>query len=160
MRVEDEGESECHSVMEWIGVEPLATLLHAKAGRLPSGLSSRENLANRLGGKADDNGKFRWCSPRRKNVRRLQARIVKAASRVPIRALERLERHMAKVIRVVLRGGGDSNAASLPDTAGIFSHVRFFLKCASSPKEYDQPRRRTLPARTTHHSSELQEYQK
>src|SRR6266508_6830388 len=31
-------------------------------------------------------------------------------------ALERLERHMAKVIRAVLRGGGDSNAASLPDT--------------------------------------------
>jgi hypothetical protein len=29
-------------------------------------------------------------------------------------ALERLERHMAKVIRAVLRGGGDSNVASLP----------------------------------------------
>ena len=40
---------------------------------------------------------------------------MKAASRVPNRAFERLERHMAKVIRVVLRGGGDSNAASLPD---------------------------------------------
>ena len=51
-----------------------------------------------------------------RNVRRLQARIVKASSRVPRRALERLERHMAKVIRVVLREGGDSNAASLPDT--------------------------------------------
>ena len=30
---------------------------------------------------------------------------MKAASRVPIRALERLERHIAKVIRAVLRGG-------------------------------------------------------
>ena len=48
VRVEDEGESECRSVMEWIGVEPLATSLHAKASRLLSGLSSRENPANRL----------------------------------------------------------------------------------------------------------------
>src|SRR5215813_2626435 len=47
-RVEDEGKSECHSVIEWIGVEPMATSLYAKAGRLPSGLSSRENPANRL----------------------------------------------------------------------------------------------------------------
>jgi hypothetical protein len=48
VRVEDEGESERRSVMEWIGAEHLATSLHAKAGRLPSGLSSRENPANRL----------------------------------------------------------------------------------------------------------------
>ena len=48
VRVEDEGESERRSVMEWIGVEPLAKSRHAKAGRLPSGLSSRENPANRL----------------------------------------------------------------------------------------------------------------
>jgi hypothetical protein len=48
VRVEDEGESERRSVMEWIGAEPTATSLHAKAGRLPSGLSSRENPANRL----------------------------------------------------------------------------------------------------------------
>src|SRR5215470_325270 len=48
VRVEDEGESERHSVMEWIGVGPLATSLYAKAGRLPSGLSSRESPANRL----------------------------------------------------------------------------------------------------------------
>src|SRR5262245_46585758 len=52
MRVEDEGKSECHSVTEWIGVEPLAKSLHAKAGRLPSGLSSRESPANRLRGKS------------------------------------------------------------------------------------------------------------
>jgi hypothetical protein len=52
VRVEDEGESECRSVIERIGVEPLATLLHAKAGRLPSGLSSRESPANRLRGKS------------------------------------------------------------------------------------------------------------
>jgi len=41
VRVRDLGESECHSVMGWIGVE---TSLHAKAGRLPRGLSSRESL--------------------------------------------------------------------------------------------------------------------
>jgi hypothetical protein len=52
VRVEDEGESERRSVIERIGVEPLATLLHAKAGRLPSGLSSRESQANRLRGKS------------------------------------------------------------------------------------------------------------
>src|SRR5262249_4374482 len=48
LRVEDEGESERRSVIERIGVEPSATSPHAKAGRLPSGLSSRENPANRL----------------------------------------------------------------------------------------------------------------
>src|SRR5215813_10828817 len=48
VRVEDEGESERRSVIERIGVEPLAKSLHAKACRLPSGLSSRENPANRL----------------------------------------------------------------------------------------------------------------
>jgi hypothetical protein len=52
VRVEDEGKSECLSVMERIGVEPSAKLLHAKAGRLPSGLSSRESQANRLRGKS------------------------------------------------------------------------------------------------------------
>ena len=52
VRVEDEGESERRSVMGWIGVEPLAKSLHAKASRLPSGLSSRESPANRLRGKS------------------------------------------------------------------------------------------------------------
>ena len=52
VRVEDEGESERRSVMERIGVEPTATSLHAKTGRLPSGLSSRESPATRLRGKS------------------------------------------------------------------------------------------------------------
>src|SRR5262245_56992384 len=52
VRVEDEGESERRSVIERTGVEPSAKLLHAKAGRLPSGLSSRESQANRLRGKS------------------------------------------------------------------------------------------------------------
>ncbi len=43
-RVEEEGESERRSVMERIGI---GTLSRAKAGRLPSGLSARESLANR-----------------------------------------------------------------------------------------------------------------
>lgn len=48
MQVGDDGKSECRLVMRWIGVEPQPTSLRAKAGRLPSGLSSRENLINRL----------------------------------------------------------------------------------------------------------------
>src|SRR5215510_6754199 len=52
VQVEDEGESERRSVIERIGVEPSTTSLHAKAGRLPSGLSSRESPANRLRGKS------------------------------------------------------------------------------------------------------------
>jgi hypothetical protein len=42
------GESECHSVIEWTGVESMITSPHAKAGRLPPGVSSRENLVNSL----------------------------------------------------------------------------------------------------------------
>src|SRR5262249_31748305 len=74
--------------MERIGVAPPATSPHAQAGRLPSGLPSRENL-----------GQLTWgakhiCRRRQRllvrgwhsinwrkvwrNVRRLQARIVKA----------------------------------------------------------------------------------
>jgi hypothetical protein len=52
VRVEDEGESERRSVIERIGVELLAKSLYAKAGRLPSGLSSRESPANRLRGRS------------------------------------------------------------------------------------------------------------
>ena len=50
-RVKEEGASECRSVMERIGIAPhrrWATSSHAKAGRLPSGLHSRESLSNRL----------------------------------------------------------------------------------------------------------------
>jgi hypothetical protein len=43
-RVEDEGKSECHFVMRRIQG---STSPDAKAGRLPSGLSSREHLKNR-----------------------------------------------------------------------------------------------------------------
>jgi hypothetical protein len=55
LRVWDGGESERLSVMGRIGVEPvgkdrerrrLATSLHVKAGKLPPGRSSRENLTN------------------------------------------------------------------------------------------------------------------
>jgi hypothetical protein len=43
-QVQDDGKSEGHAVIVWIGV---ATSPHAQAGRLPSGLSARERLANR-----------------------------------------------------------------------------------------------------------------
>lgn len=48
MRVEDRGESECLAVMAGIRTE---TLFDAKAGRLPRGLTSQENLINRSTGK-------------------------------------------------------------------------------------------------------------
>jgi hypothetical protein len=45
VRVWESGASEGHLVIRWIGVEPQlwATLLPAKAGRLPHGLSSRDS---------------------------------------------------------------------------------------------------------------------
>lgn len=48
MQVRDDGKSEGHPAIGWIGVAPQTTSLHAQARRLPSGLSSRENLPNRL----------------------------------------------------------------------------------------------------------------
>jgi hypothetical protein len=44
LRVEEEGESECRSVMGRIGV---VTSPHPKGGRLPSGVGGRERSANR-----------------------------------------------------------------------------------------------------------------
>jgi hypothetical protein len=41
--VKDAGESERQTVMAWIGIE---TLSHAKAGRLPAGLSGRGKSQN------------------------------------------------------------------------------------------------------------------
>ena len=51
LRVSEDGKSECRSVVERIEVERSsidATSPHAKAGRLPSGVLSRESLTNRL----------------------------------------------------------------------------------------------------------------
>ncbi|EDU8162722.1 hypothetical protein AVE81_004992 [Salmonella enterica subsp. diarizonae] len=50
MRAKECGESECCTVIEQIGIEQLATSSHAKAGRLPHGLSLRDNLSNFLKG--------------------------------------------------------------------------------------------------------------
>src|SRR3954447_23650685 len=46
-RVKDEGGSEGRPVTGRTGVEPMATSLHAKAGRLPSGVSGRKPSVNR-----------------------------------------------------------------------------------------------------------------
>jgi RNA-directed DNA polymerase len=89
LRVEEERASERRAVIARIGG---ATSLHAKAGRLLSGLPSQENLINRLKEQrqmAEPNGTGAASdtqldpagenlSPQEKNVRRLQARIVKA----------------------------------------------------------------------------------
>ena len=48
-RVKDEGGSEGRSGIERIGVEPPARSPHAKAGRLPSGVSARDRPTNWLG---------------------------------------------------------------------------------------------------------------
>jgi hypothetical protein len=58
---------------------------------------------------------------------------VKAASRVPRRALERLERAAGKLARRVLRGRGGSNVALLPDTAETccFSSIHDLIKSSS-----------------------------
>jgi hypothetical protein len=50
----DNGKSEGHAVMAWIGVEPRATSLHTKVGRLPFGVSSRDRQTIHL-----DKGKLK-----------------------------------------------------------------------------------------------------
>lgn len=98
LQVKEDGKSESRPVMGRIGVKRKATSSHAKAGRLPSGLSSRENLANRpkeakqmtvnttvqteeVAG-AVSHREVEWHAinwqKAHHNVRRLQARIVKA----------------------------------------------------------------------------------
>jgi hypothetical protein len=52
LRVKDEGGSERRPVMGRTGVEPVATSLPAKAGRLPSGVDGREPSANRRRGQS------------------------------------------------------------------------------------------------------------
>jgi hypothetical protein len=48
VRAEEDGTSKGHAVMAWIEVKlEIATIPHAQASRLPSGLSSQENLRNR-----------------------------------------------------------------------------------------------------------------
>jgi len=48
VRVKEDGKSERHPVIGWIGVAGNPTSHHAQASRLPSGLLSRESLANHL----------------------------------------------------------------------------------------------------------------
>ena len=57
VRVEDGGESESRAVMARIRA---LTLPDAKAGRLPPGLPSQENLVKRPTRKADDGAS--WCT--------------------------------------------------------------------------------------------------
>ncbi len=89
MRVEEDGKSESHAVMTWIGIEILS---YAKACRLPSGVSSRESLAIRqkeakrktiaMTIDAVSRSEIDWHAINWQKVyrivRRLQARIVKA----------------------------------------------------------------------------------
>src|SRR5437764_7707272 len=52
LRVKDEGGSERRPVMGRTGVEPEATSLHVKAGRLPSGADGRDPSADRRRGQS------------------------------------------------------------------------------------------------------------
>lgn len=119
LRAEEEGESESRSVMERIGIEASSTLSHAKAGRLPSGLYSRESLRNRFEETkqmtveqttgAVSHPEMGWYDidwqKAHKEVRRLQARIVKATQEGrwgKVKALQRLltRSYSAKVLAV------------------------------------------------------------
>ncbi len=124
LRVRDAGReaSESPFVMRGIGVR---TLPHAKAGRLPAGVSSRESLANHLKTgrqmtvRSNPNGCARYrrnrvAAPRvYREVHRGQASV--SASYLPVEAFEMLERLEGKLSRAVPRGGGGGNVASLPD---------------------------------------------
>ena len=110
----------------------VATSPHAKAGRLPCGLSSRESLANRQGGKADDGGTLLLVLPPtldrlarhhwqtvNETVRRLQARIVKATKAGKwhkVQALQHLLTHSfsgkALAVRRVTENQGKHTRAS------------------------------------------------
>jgi hypothetical protein len=139
-RAKECGKSEGHPVMGWIGIEErlsvFLTASYAKAGRLPRGLSSRENLPNRQRRETQMKA-VSACAPSHKtvdwnaidwrkahqNVRRLQVRIVKAMrdylsqNRVPQGAFERLEPDEGKLSCPVPRGLGGSNAPRLPGKA-------------------------------------------
>ena len=111
----------------------VATLPHAKAGRLPYGLSSQESLSNRLNGRrANGRSSTGVCTSRRdvslaatrpmflRQVRRLQTRIVKATQSSCVTGcrktpLQRLEPCGSKDPRTVLRGLGAGNRIWLPD---------------------------------------------
>ncbi len=113
-RVWENGESECRSVTDRIGIELLTTnsvitSSHAKAGRLPYGLESRESLgampkqefieqgaaARTAGASLCSRRDWRQVNWRRvhRSVRRLQIRIVKAEQgqkKRKVRALQRI----------------------------------------------------------------------
>ena len=80
VREQDRGRSECRPVIGRIGVE---TLLHAKAGRRPHGLSLQESLENHLnGGKANGRCYIGVCTFRRDehhHARGLEMSIVKVS---------------------------------------------------------------------------------
>ena len=113
-RVKEEGESDGHAVMAWRGV---VSSPHAKAGRLPSGLSTREPF-----GEPPEEAKQMTAAPGRLLVRLPRQRVgprsvscrrvnIGWVHRVPHRAFERLERHAWKHARAVLRGGGGATSS-------------------------------------------------
>jgi hypothetical protein len=141
MRVEEDGESESYAVMAWIGI---GILSYAKACRLPSGVSSRENLAIRhkeakrrtiaMTIDAVSRSEVHWHAINWRKVyqtvRRLQARIMKAvcgeagSRKRPLRCLSCMK---PKFHVRVLRGRRVSNDPLLPGSAirEVFEKVDF-----------------------------------
>jgi len=63
LRAWDDGKSEGHTVMVWIGVELHATSLHTKVGRIPSGVSSRDRqIIHPDKGRQSMKGLSLWCT--------------------------------------------------------------------------------------------------
>jgi len=151
LRVRDAGGSEGRFVMNRIGVQ---TLLHAKAGRLPAGLSSRENLSAKhkqefvdmTGGCPLARACGLRVSDRSSSPSAYREGLVafKVSDRVLRGAFERLEPDAGKLARPVLRGEDDSNVILLPDSAGfcsynlsfIFRRTNYFSRIKSMDQRY------------------------
>jgi hypothetical protein len=125
LRVKDEGGSERRPVMGRIGVEPMARLLHAKAGPLPSGVGGREPSANRRSKQSRTVGEVATtsagaaCTTEVNSVAgpvAITLRLTPRPMGQPRSGRKRclmLELYALKGARAVLRGGGAGNSTSL-----------------------------------------------
>ena len=135
MRVEEDGESESHAVMAWIGIEHRAISSYAKACRLPSGLSSRESLTTRhkeakrmtiamtIDAVSRSEAGWHAINWRKvyRTVRRLQARIVKATQGSKwrkVRSLQRLLTHSFSGKALAVRRVTENRGKKTPGVDG------------------------------------------
>jgi hypothetical protein len=123
LRAWDDGKSEGHTVTVWIGVEPHATALHTKVGRIPSGVSSRDRqIIHPDKGRQLMMGLSLWCTLDPVHLAWWQLAFIAKdrqdlilSPRVLVyKAFERLEPCAGKLASTVLRGPGGRNAPRLP----------------------------------------------